>query len=478
MTNIENLERVEPAAVELPAAQPDVRPAAGGNSLGWLPKLALGATIAALVSPSAVEAFSPDKAPSANEHQTGKCPPHKQISFQLAEAKYNTQPDTKKYKIVAESCEKTKPKLLKHVRIIESNNQGQKKSWKYKKFEPNSKHERYFKLPGVSGTSQTVTAKALGPRGKRLGTGKWNLNYKPNSRLPQKTVQPVDPSNGEVIAPECNPDPDFSVGIQDDSQFVWQQDISRDKAFDLATSTFGAKILRINVVKAQVDQYGYQQYEDAVDAAVAHGYKVQVTITQTPSYMTGNAPPTSANPDPEATYDFAKQTAAVFGQRVMLYSIYNEPNYSAFLQSQSLDDYLPAYRAGDAGVLAGNPNAKVMIGELAPSSTIFTWLAKFQGETKGGVAIHSYGDEINHLVELKQAAGTDLYDSEYGIPASDPDQMAKDQTAIKLAKCAGLKEIVFFQLIRRTPDDGTGWDTGVINLSDVDRKSTSTPSVR
>jgi hypothetical protein len=65
---------------------------------------------------------------------------------------------------------------------------------------------------------------------------------------------------------------------------------------------------------------------------------------------------------------FARAVAQHFEGRVDRYSIWNEPNWNTWLSParQAASLYRKLYRAGYAAVKAVDPNAQVLIGELAP----------------------------------------------------------------------------------------------------------------
>lgn len=88
---------------------------------------------------------------------------------------------------------------------------------------------------------------------------------------------------------------------------------------------------------------------------------------------TGDTTPTGYDPNPTCFANFVRAVVERVGDRVKTYSIWNEPNQPRFLRTDDrlaarvvpADLYRDLYRAGREAVLEVQPNAKVMIGELA-----------------------------------------------------------------------------------------------------------------
>ncbi len=259
----------------------------------------------------------------------------------------------------------------------------------------------------------------------------------------------------------CISDFDFRVGIQDDNQFVWQQNISRNKAFSLATKTFGASVLRINVIYGMVQKYGLQQYKDAVISATKHGYQTQVTILPTPAYQQSLSQKLSdENYSPAKMEHFAYRVAKKLGPRVVRYSIMNEPNSSLFFKG-SLKSFDALFEAGRDGVLEANHHAQIAVGELSDNN-LKVWFNNIENLPANDIDIHGYGrvlSQTNTLAEKARRAGKTLLISEYGVGVGR-NQLLKDKHAIKVAACGDAGELVFYQLIR---DPKASWDTGIYN---------------
>ena len=100
------------------------------------------------------------------------------------------------------------------------------------------------------------------------------------------------------------------------------------------------------------------------------GIKLQLTITgPAPASATADHKIGGNRPDPVKFAAFARAVAAHFKGRVDRYSIWNEPNLSAWLSpSKSAPQlYRSLYTAGYTAIKTVDPNAKVLFGELAPN---------------------------------------------------------------------------------------------------------------
>ena len=110
---------------------------------------------------------------------------------------------------------------------------------------------------------------------------------------------------------------------------------------------------------------------DALQAAAAtRGIKLQLTITgPAPAWATEDHKVGANQPDPVKFGAFARTVAAHFKGRVDRYSIWNEPNLSAWLApSKSAPKlYRALYKAAYTAIKTVDPKAKVLFGELAPN---------------------------------------------------------------------------------------------------------------
>jgi len=113
-----------------------------------------------------------------------------------------------------------------------------------------------------------------------------------------------------------------------------------------------------------------------VDAAGARGISVQLTLTgPVPKWATKSRRSYVKKPRPGEFRAFARAVGRRYGDRVSLWSIWNEPNHPQFLGPQykkgrpfSPKIYRRLYRAGYDGIHASPANAtdQVLIGETSP----------------------------------------------------------------------------------------------------------------
>jgi hypothetical protein len=175
--------------------------------------------------------------------------------------------------------------------------------------------------------------------------------------------------------------PDMEIAVQDDAVLVGRLYYNRDRALQQIRE-MGGNRLRINlswteVVGKKQSKRRYQpknlvyhwgKYDEAVNAALAHGIRVHLTITgPAPRWATANRKVGVYRPDSGKYGAFTRSVAQHFNGRVDRYSIWNEPNYKGWLQphSQSPKIYRALYRAGWRGIKSV-ANVQVLIGETSP----------------------------------------------------------------------------------------------------------------
>src|SRR5436305_13109799 len=168
----------------------------------------------------------------------------------------------------------------------------------------------------------------------------------------------------------------LEVALQDDAVFTHRYYYYREHAFQQARQ-LGVSWLRITVVwhTAAGDapapgavRWRFGRYDDAVNAARAHGLHVETTLAgPAPGWATGDGRVGVVRPDAPAFGAFARAVASHFRGRVSRYSIWNEPNYVAWLRplAEAPELYRALYLAGRAAVRAADPSAQVLIGETA-----------------------------------------------------------------------------------------------------------------
>ena len=179
------------------------------------------------------------------------------------------------------------------------------------------------------------------------------------------------------------------VGFHDDPSYRWS---SEREALVARSADTNATIMRLlvqwNVVaktrpSTATDPfdpaYNLDDVDEAVRAAQASDEEVILTISGTPRWANGGKTP---NVMPKRITDFqnfARAIASRYSGRFMGYpfvrfwAIWNEPNLQQFLSPQfnasgksvAPANYAKLAAAGYAGVKAGNPQAKVAIGETS-----------------------------------------------------------------------------------------------------------------
>jgi cellulase (glycosyl hydrolase family 5) len=193
-----------------------------------------------------------------------------------------------------------------------------------------------------------------------------------------------------VAAPRASAADRMWVGFHDDPSFRWAD----DRASRIALSAQqGASIMRLlvqwNVAAARKPAspsnpldpaYNLSDVDEAVQAAQENDEEVMLTISGTPSWANGGKKP---NVMPKRLSDFttfARAIASRYSGRfagypfVRFWSVWNEPNLNLFLTPQfnaagasvAPANYAKLYAAGYKGIKAGNPLAKVAIGETSP----------------------------------------------------------------------------------------------------------------
>ena len=179
------------------------------------------------------------------------------------------------------------------------------------------------------------------------------------------------------------------VGFTDDPTFRFGHD--RQANLDLAARS-GATIIRTVVIWGTVARsrpadatdpfdpaYHFDDLDELVRNAQAHGLEVLITIWGTPAWANRGRGPQYAPTDASDLQDFAQALASRYSGRypgypfVRFFGIWNESNLSTFLRPQFDASgrivgpavYARLAAAGYAGIKAGNPEAQVAIGETS-----------------------------------------------------------------------------------------------------------------
>ena len=142
----------------------------------------------------------------------------------------------------------------------------------------------------------------------------------------------------------------------------------RAQAFDRLRE-LGVSWIRAPVIWNRIEEQGWREIDEFVDAARAEGFEVQLgLIPPAPASATGDGQPGSFRPDAEAFGAFARRAAVHFRSRVRRWSIWNEPNLVNWLEpvAEMPELYRRLYVAGHRAIRSVIPDAQVLIGETAP----------------------------------------------------------------------------------------------------------------
>ncbi|MEO8285893.1 MAG: hypothetical protein ABI670_05620 [Chloroflexota bacterium] len=109
----------------------------------------------------------------------------------------------------------------------------------------------------------------------------------------------------------------------------------------------------------------FEEIDRIVNDARQHNVRVLLSVVKAPSWETGGF--NGFPKDPADLYDFMKALATHFKGRVDAYMVYNEPNLSGESGDVNPSRYVEVLKQGYLGVKAGDPNAIVLSGALAPT---------------------------------------------------------------------------------------------------------------
>ena len=181
--------------------------------------------------------------------------------------------------------------------------------------------------------------------------------------------------------------PRMPIGFFDDPSFRW----SPTRAENLRTASLtGASVIHTTATWAQLaptkpavaangddPAYRLNDLDELVFQSSLYGLRVMINVTGTPKWANGGKAP---NVMPKRLGDlttFTRMLATRYNGRtghgvVSLWSVWNEPNIQLFLTPQFVGkkivgpaNYAKIYRAAYTGIKAGNPAAKVAIGETS-----------------------------------------------------------------------------------------------------------------
>jgi hypothetical protein len=392
-----------------------------------------------------------------------RCASKRQISFKLVDLHKENRNGEERFKLIAKSCRKTTPKKLKNVTLEKIAPDADIKKWKVKKFPPKTTRSKYFSIapPGEQDSQssrpldeQIIVAKAL-RKNKRIGTKSFILHYNPETGSYDIKPKPLKKA-------ECHSSPDFIQGIQDDDQFVKQEDISREQAFGIATNELGASMLRVFAsYDSWLNPVSKQELIDTKKAADEHNYEFIAVLMPTPAWVPSENQDAQAfsfaNQDLAVAQSYASDVALALGDDV-IYELGNESNHPLFSAfPNDINKNIQTMLALRAGVKSVYPSARVITGGLAPS----TWdseIAALNEVPADGMGFHTYGSTVNYLDEVNNASKLPNFATEYGSPRADPRQAQNDAAALEAIRCAGFEAAVRYQEIDKTNE--AGWNTG------------------
>jgi hypothetical protein len=150
---------------------------------------------------------------------------------------------------------------------------------------------------------------------------------------------------------------------------------------------------------------------------------------------------------------------------VTRFAIDNEPDGASFIPpggelETNLAFYDSLYLASAAAVRSADPGAEILAGELS-GRNISEWLPNVAQLPSNGVGIHPYGNLSGDIGKfVREVAPVPLLVTEYGVPASQPDQIGEDLEGEEVAKREGARAIIFYQLSRADTGERP-WNTGI-----------------
>lgn len=325
-----------------------------------------------------------------------------------------------------------------------------------------------------------------------------------------------------VLPATASAAPRMEFALQDDAVFVDQRWMTRDAALEHARA-LGTKRLRVNILWARSlvsgaehhtppaggAQYDFSKVDALHAAAAAHGIKLQLTVTgPAPAWATKDHKVGGHQPDPVKFGAFVRTVAAHFKGRVDRYSVWNEPNLSAWLAPTRTapKQYRSLYKTAYTAIKTVDPKSKVLFGELAPNRDgrtiapleFLRKAAPKHGRLKAdGLAHHAYqftiaptrpagGPDdapISQLPRLTKALdqlartkalstpkgkGLDVYITEFGYLTAGTRAMPQSVRAAWLRSSYDLvrknrrvKQMLQYQLVDGTPD--LLWHTAIIH---------------
>jgi hypothetical protein len=172
-------------------------------------------------------------------------------------------------------------------------------------------------------------------------------------------IKPAKPAVGNAFLKGPVADNGFN------GQFYFQD---RDRLLNMVND------LRFNWITQQVEWketeipkgvYYWGELDNVVNDARRHNINVLLSVVKAPSWETGGF--NGFPKDPKDLYDFMKALADHYKGRVGAYMVYNEQNLTGESGDVNPGRYVEVLKQGYLGVKAGDPNAIVLTGALAPT---------------------------------------------------------------------------------------------------------------
>lgn len=261
-------------------------------------------------------------------------------------------------------------------------------------------------------------------------------------------------------------------------------------------------IVRWADVQPNRGAWHWAAYDDAVDQARAHGFRVQLVLGGI-----GQRPPGWAgrdNDDPDglgswrlmndrAYLTFVAGAAAHFHGRVQTWSLLNEPDLTGYPAAR----YARLFVRGRAAIRRWAPRSRVLWGEFSPWHPISYTVQALQHHrvTADGFALHPYGTPgatptsegefanlpvvrrllraraTRHVLSTRRRAALPIYATEYGCAATSADCATMWAKALRGARALRLRQLVIYQLL--SDDSGVRWNTSIAHADGTPRAAMS-----
>lgn len=178
--------------------------------------------------------------------------------------------------------------------------------------------------------------------------------------------------------------PGMEIAIEDEDTFVQRFYGENTTPYYDRLAQLGVSAMRISIQWASLlppsqararrapssPKYDFSRVDAAIADATARGITVQLTLTgPVPAWASGNGRVGITRPNAKRFGRFARTAAAHFRGRVTRFSVWNEPNYIAWISPQREAGliYRELYKAAYRGIKGGAGSAaEVWIGETVP----------------------------------------------------------------------------------------------------------------